>query len=201
MNQNLSLNIFPIYGNNLVMKNRKIKTLSIILFLFVCLLVPLLTSCDSMANQKELANQCLRIHIRANSNSQCDQAVKLKVRDKLTVFFEDLLVDCTSKQEAVNKIENAIGQIQKIANETLKENDFDYVSQAKITNEHFPERNYGDYIFQEGNYDALIVELGSANGDNWWCVAFPPLCFVPNGMEEKIIYKSWVKEMLDKIFS
>ena len=66
----------------------------------------------------------------------------------------------------------------------------------------FPDRKYDGYDFPEGNYDALIIYLGEGVGDNWWCVAFPPLCFVPESEGgEKIVYKSWVKEWLDKLFS
>ena len=70
-----------------------------------------------------------------------------------------------------------------------------------MNNEYFPERIYGEYTFPAGRYDALIIELGSGEGQNWWCVAFPPLCFVPNSSGgEKVVYKSWIKEILDRIF-
>ncbi|MCQ2602566.1 MAG: stage II sporulation protein R, partial [Clostridia bacterium] len=80
----------------------------------------------------------------------------------------------------------------------LKDNGFTYKSTVCVKNDYFPDREYGEYFFPAGYYDALMIYLGDGVGDNWWCVAFPPLCFVPSG--EDVVYKSWVKEKLDDIF-
>ena len=79
----------------------------------------------------------------------------------------------------------------------MAQNGFNYGSSVYIGKETFPERVYGEYTFPEGEYDSLILNLGTGKGDNWWCVAFPPLCFVPEG---EVVYKSWVKEKLDSLF-
>lgn len=182
------------------MKKTCVFAIAIISILILSAL--LLCACDDAPSQRELANECIRIHIRANSNSDCDQAVKLKVRDAITAYLTSELDGCKSKQEAKTILENEKANLVKIANNTLYANDFKYKASIALKNEHFPDRKYDGYDFPEGNYDALIIYLGEGVGDNWWCVAFPPLCFLPESTGgEKIVYKSWVKEWLDKLFS
>jgi len=170
-----------------------------VVFIMVALVAVL---CACTQNQEaSLSDECLRIHIRANSNSTEDQTVKLKVRDELTAFFTIKLELCKNKEQAYEALQNAMPEIKQIAEQTLLENDFDYGVNVTLAQEHFPDREYDNLVFPEGEYDALVVGLGTATGDNWWCVAFPPLCFVPNGDGEDIVYKSWVKELIDKIFN
>lgn len=178
------------------------------LILFVCALtISLLTctvlcSCSSTPSQQTLSNECVRIHIRANSNDDCDQQVKLLVRDEITAYLQNKLDNCRSKTDAMQTLDNEKENLVEIANSTLYNNNFTYKASIALKNEYFPDREYDDYTFPKGNYDALIIYLGEGKGDNWWCVAFPPLCFVPSTSNgEKIVYKSWVKEMLDKLFS
>ncbi len=161
-----------------------------------------LCACDvKNVSRQEIADSCIRIHIRANSNCDADQTVKLAVRDGITAYLETALVGCSDKKQAFSVLEREKGNLIKIADGTLAENGFEYKSSIRIDNEYFPVRNYDGYEFPEGNYDAVVINLGSGSGDNWWCVAFPPLCFVPDTQEgEKIVYKSWIKELLDKIF-
>ncbi len=154
-----------------------------------------------MTFQKELANQCIRIHIRANSNDESDQAIKLEVRDKITAYLQSRLASCKNKAQAKNVLEQEQDALAQIADSVLYNANFNYKATVCLKNEYFPERQYDGYCFPEGYYDALIVYLGDGVGDNWWCVAFPPLCFVPNSNNgENVVYKSWVKEWLDKTF-
>ncbi len=178
--------------------------LAIILLLFLVLSISFLSACGEMktSDVETLSASCIRIHIRANSNSTEDQAVKLKVRDAVTTYLTSALKSCKTKKQAYNTLDKNKQELVKIANSTLKQHGFEYKTTIRLNNEHFPERVYDGYDFPEGDYDALILELGTGKGDNWWCVAFPPLCFVPSGNSgEKIVYKSWIKEMLDKLFS
>lgn len=153
-------------------------------------------------NEQNIFDECIRIHIRANSNSEQDQAVKLKVRDSITSYLSVMLKDCKDKQDAVNTLNKLKQNLVNIANNTLYLNNFTYKASIVLNRDYFPAKAYGEYIFPEGEYDALIIYLGQGVGDNWWCVAFPPLCFIPsNDGEDRIVYKSWVKELLDKIFN
>ncbi|MEG2450785.1 MAG: stage II sporulation protein R [Clostridia bacterium] len=179
---------------------RKNTLFIIFAFILLSFSVVLLSACNSFS-QQQLSAECVRIHIRANSNDDCDQNVKLKVRDEITKYLTVQLEGCLDKNDAIATLSSEIPQLTAIADNTLQKHGYQYKSQVRLSNEYFPERKYDGYDFPKGNYDALIVELGSGVGDNWWCVAFPPLCFIPDsGNGEKIVYKSWIKEKLDKMF-
>lgn len=140
----------------------------------------------------------LRIHIRADSNSQSDQDVKFKVKSAVVDYLTPKLSDATTKQKAMDIVERELGNIEKVCNKTLAENGFDYVSNAKLCKENFPDRAYNGVTLSAGVYDALIIELGSGSGNNWWCVVYPPLCFVggeSNGTNQ-IVYKSKLLEII-----
>ena len=195
-------------GNNSAMKA---KLTRVILLIALSLLTTLTTACNVDSTSKEhsksadfglqrVQDSVVRIHIRANSNQELDQAVKLLVRDEITSYLGHALEGCTSKAEALCAIRNHVNNLKQIADCTLYNNGFDYKSAVSVKKEWFPVRKYNEHVFPDGVYDALIIELGSGAGDNWWCVAFPPLCFVPGGDDETVTYKSWVKEILDKIF-
>lgn len=186
------------------MKRSLIPVLAI-LFL-VALAAMLLSSCDladgvflPAKTSHDLADDVVRIHIRANSNGEEDQAVKLAVRDEITAYLDDKLRGCEDKADAVRVLETERENLADIAQAVLYLNGFDYKVRVELKNENFPERVYGDYVFPAGDYDALMIYLGEGAGDNWWCVAFPPLCFLP-GDGEDVVYSSWVKELLDRIF-
>ena len=189
---------FNLRGNNKDMKTQTICIIAVFLCLFFALS---LTACNIPSSLGgNIFGNVVRIHIRANSNNEIDQAVKLKVRDEITLYLGDVLQNCKDKNEALSKIKQSMPKLEEIANTTLERNNFDYSSSVSVDKSYFPEKEYDGYIFPEGTYDALIIELGTGEGDNWWCVAFPPLCFVPDGGEGEIVYKSWVKEILDEIF-
>ena len=160
-----------------------------------------LTACGSLSLDGDIADKVVRIHIRANSNNPLDQQVKLAVRDEITTYLTEVLDGCKTKSQSLSTIKNHLDELTKIADKTLYYHGFDYKSAVSVKKELFPDKTYDGLNFPEGVYDALIIELGTGDGDNWWCVAFPPLCFVPEGDGEKVEYKSWVKEIIDKIFN
>jgi len=149
-------------------------------------------------NSPSEADDYLRIHIRANSNDEDDQAVKYVVRDGVINFLTPLLADCSDKRDAYNALKNAAPSLAAEADKILKENGFSYTSRAEVRNEDFPTRIYDGITLSAGNYTALIIELGEGNGDNWWCVAYPPLCFTGS---ENVKYKSKIAEIISGFFS
>ena len=152
-------------------------------------------------NDETYASDYLRIHIRANSNSKIDQEVKYKVKDKIVETLTPLLSNALTKQDAVNIVNNNISLIEQTANGVLKNNNFSYVSKAQIKSEYFPTRTYESLTLSGDVYDALIVELGNAKGDNWWCVVYPPMCFVPStDNSTNIVYKSKILEIIKNFF-
>jgi stage II sporulation protein R len=146
------------------------------------------------------AQQPLRLHVIANSNSTQDQQVKLKVRDAVLEATKDGILKCENAREAEEYIEKNLGIIIATADETLAENDFDYTAGAELGRFHFPEKSYKGVTYPEGDYEALEVRLGSGEGGNWWCVMFPPLCISEISDGEDYEYTSWFAELWSAIF-
>ncbi len=152
----------------------------------------------SQATYQDKQIEYLRVHIRANSNATIDQTVKYKVKDQVVNFLTPLFLDCTTKAQAESILNNNLYNIECIANEVLKNNNCSYECKAKLNNEYFPARAYEQVVLESGFYDALILELGEAAGNNWWCVVYPPLCFVEN--QQNVVYKSKFLEIINKLF-
>lgn len=151
-----------------------IFTLIILIFIYVFLLsinYVKAVSCN-------LSDSVLRLHIIANSNSTDDQNLKLKVRDNIIKYMNTLTSDCSNKSDVISKVSNNLDKFKEIAINTIKENGYNYNVNLEIGNFYFTTKSYGDISFPSGYYDALKIEIGEAVGQNWWCVLFPPLCFV-----------------------
>ena len=144
----------------------------------------------------------LRLHIRANSNMAIDQNIKYEVKACVVEYLTPLFCNVKSKVEAVNLVEKHTLSIKTKCDAVLREKGFNYVSNVKINNEYFPTRTYQNTTLESGYYDAVIIELGEAQGDNWWCVMYPPLCFVNNFENNmQINYKSKILEWFNSLFN
>ena len=130
------------------------------------------------AVSEDISESVFRLHVIANSDSQEDQNLKYKVRDKILEYMNEISIDCSSKDEVIALAKENQENFQDIAKKVIKENGYDYDVNVSIGNYEFPTKNYGDISLPAGNYDALRIEIGDAVGQNWWCVMFPPLCFV-----------------------
>ena len=169
------------------------------------LLIVLLTACIAAIalacgtkEQTATADAYLRVHIRADSNEAAAQAVKYKVRDAVVEFLTPTVADCTTKDTAMKKIGAKLPEIERVAERVLSENGFSYGARASLRREEFPTRIYDGATLEAGIYDALIIELGSGKGDNWWCVVYPPLCFTSgNG---NVVYRSKILDIIAKFF-
>lgn len=151
-------------------------------------------------NKTDANEEFLRIHIRANSNLEIDQNVKYKIKDKVVEYLIPILCDCQTKEQAEAALKQNFSGIESVADSILLQNGFSYRSHAKLCNEYFPTRSYQELTLEQGFYDALILELGQAKGDNWWCVVYPPLCFVSaNPTGEGVVYKSKILHIINKI--
>ena len=150
-----------------------------ILLLIVSVLFLLLSAYSYVnAVSNNLADSVFRLHVIANSDSKEDQNLKYKVRDKLIEYMNTLTNDMNSKEEVIEIAKAHLEDFKEIAQNVVKENGYNYDVNVKIGNFSFPTKTYGDISFPAGFYDALKVEIGKAEGQNWWCVMFPPLCFV-----------------------
>lgn len=127
---------------------------------------------------EDIANNVFRLHVLANSDRDEDQNLKYKVRDSLLTYMNSICKNCKNKQEAIALVQENKDVFQKIALETIRNEGYSYDVTIRIGNFEFPTKDYGDISLPAGFYDALRVEIGEAKGRNWWCVMFPPLCFV-----------------------
>lgn len=125
---------------------------------------------------ERLQSGVLRMHILANSDSKEDQELKLKVRDRLLECSEEIFGGAENLEEMKAKAEDKLGSINEIVEEVIRENGFDYGAETKLVNMEFGVREYGDITMPAGDYDALRITIGEAEGHNWWCVMYPPLC-------------------------
>ena len=157
------------------------------------IMIIILSSNGGNANE-----EYIRIHIRANSNSQVDQNVKYKVKDEVVEYLSRYVSGCKTKAEAYEAVKSKESELSSIATNVLRREGFTYSAKATLKKEEFPIRTYNDTTLDEGVYDALIIELGTGDGDNWWCVLFPPLCFVSSEetSEHNVKYKSKILEIV-----
>lgn len=127
--------------------------------------------------QEQLSTKVLRFHVIANSNSKKDQDIKLLVRDAVGTELEPLLAEATNLSDTCQIVSEHMDMIVDTAERTLKENGSMEKVQAFLTKENFPVKEYGNYEFPEGEYQALELIIGKGRGKNWWCVLYPNLCF------------------------
>ena len=153
----------------------------------------------NMGTTAQADTDYLRIHVRANSNSQTDQSIKYIVKDEVVRFITPYAAQCTDKEKAMKVISGILPEIEDVCDRVLKENGFSYKSKASVRAEEFPTRVYGDLTLESGLYDALIIELGSGTGDNWWCVIYPPLCFTSG--TASVQYRSAIMDIINKFLN
>ena len=128
--------------------------------------------------QNGIAAKVVRFHVLANSDSEADQNLKLAVRDRVLQEYGDLLETCENKEETLAALEHAKQEICETAAKEVVEQGYEYPVRVSIVREEFPFKKYDDLIFPAGVYDALRIEIGEAEGQNWWCVLYPQMCFV-----------------------
>ncbi|MBQ2835450.1 MAG: stage II sporulation protein R [Clostridia bacterium] len=156
---------------------KKILNLSLLTFLlFLYVFVSAQSYVTAVASN--LSDAVFRLHVIANSDSDEDQALKIKVRDSLLDYMNEICSNCYTKEEAITLAQEHKKDFQEIAEKTILESGFNYSVKININNFYFPTKNYGDISLPAGLYDALRVEIGEAKGQNWWCVMFPSLCFI-----------------------
>lgn len=172
------------YRYNAYPKGRKMRGIEAILLIGI-----VFTMFTTMINRtveasSEVRSETLRLHIIANSDSEEDQTLKLKVRDRILEATGELFADVSGKTEAVAAAEYSSDDIKKIAEEVIAEEGFDYSVRVEVTEMWFETRTYDEFTLPAGDYDAVRIIIGAGEGKNWWCVMYPALC-VP-GAEENI---------------
>lgn len=128
--------------------------------------------------EADVTKQVLRFHVRANSDTVVDQGLKLKVKEAVVAYIEPMLKESTSLESAIAIIEEEKGNIETIVENTMAEANASYDAKVYLTEEYFPLKEYGDLTFPAGVYQALRIDIGMAEGQNWWCVMYPTLCMI-----------------------
>lgn len=139
-----------------------------VLFLFIGLM--------PVHGESEIYDSVLRLHVIANSDSDEDQSLKLKVRDAVLEAGEDIFSDCVSREDAIAAVEENIDLIESVALNTINEEGYPYSVSVEIGEEDYPTKSYGSLCFPSGEYLSLRIVIGEGAGENWWCVLFPPMC-------------------------
>lgn len=148
--------------------------------------------------QSGIKDKLLRYHVIANSDSEEDQQVKLKVKQAVLDAIKEKLYPAKDAPQAIEIVESNKEYILKVANDVLTGEGVDYKARVEVASRYFPTKVYGDLVLPPGQYNGLIIELGNAQGKNWWCVLFPTLCFVE---PEYGVLPEESKEKLSKVLT
>ena len=144
--------------------------------LLIGMAVFLISGAVSLQNQDQLADKVVRLHILANSDSEEDQALKLRVRDRVLERATELLEQTGDRREAADVLQSHLPELERIAAEEISDCGYEYDVTAEVANTMFPTKEYDGFTLPAGEYLALRIIIGEGNGHNWWCVVFPPLC-------------------------
>lgn len=147
-----------------------------------------------------IPDEAIRFRVIAESNTKEDQETKTLVKDTLEKDLTNLLKNSNNINDTRNVLKQNQNHFENLIERTLLTNKINITYKVNFGLNYFPEKNYKGVIYEEGYYESLVITLGSGNGENWWCVLFPPLCLM-DGVEnntDEVEYKSFVKEMINK---
>lgn len=185
--------------NNLY-KKRYVLVYSLLLIIAALSILVLsnLEKQDAKKIQKGIASEVVRFHVIAHSDSKVDQELKLIIKDKLTKELEPLLKDVDSVKEARIILSENMAYIENLSRKIIASKNFNYSAKASLEYDYFPLKVYGDIALPPGKYEAVRIELGDAKGENWWCLVFPPLCFIDSTYS---VVPDSSKEQLQKVLT
>ena len=144
--------------------------------LLIALAVFLASGAAALGSREAIADKVVRLHVLANSDSEADQALKLKVRDRVLERAAELLEESENRDQAEKCLTEALPELEALAAEEIDANGYDYPVTARLEEASFPTKEYDGFTLPAGKYLALRVIIGEGAGKNWWCVVFPPLC-------------------------
>lgn len=135
-------------------------------------------------NYNEVKDSLIRFHVIANSDTNEDQALKIRVKNAVIEYLYPYLSKSSSIEESRKIIVDNEDKVKQIAQKVIEDNNYNYDVKLELSHENFPEKSYGNIVLPQGNYEAFRIIIGSGQGRNWWCVMFPPLCFVDESKAE-----------------
>lgn len=169
-----------------------------IIFILFLTLVIYIDKYDS--NYYVIPDDSIRIRIIANSDSFDDQYIKIKVKQLIEPVIEEDLSNSSSLKESRSIIKDNLNKYDSMISSYLVDNAYSDKFSISYGSNYFPEKEYKGVKYESGNYESLVIKLGSGMGDNWWCVMFPPICSLEVEENSDIEYKVFVKELFDKYF-
>ena len=164
----------------------KLNRVELSIVIGLILTIFLTSFCSFAGACSNIRRDVIRLHVLANSDSEEDQALKLQVRDRVLEETEQLFLSAQDKAEAAELVKKNLPAIQSAACQVVLENGYDYDVEVTFQNEYFTTREYDNFTLPAGRYDAVRVKIGAAQGHNWWCVMFPPLCIPAAESEQKV---------------
>ena len=170
----------------------RLKTWEMALLLGVA--IALFATSWASCRQQELETRVVRLHVLANSDSAQDQALKLDVRDAVLAQASMYLTHCHSTQQAKEVLSQHLQPLADTAAQTSAQKGYDYAVKVSLERTYFPTKVYADFSLPAGEYQGLRVEIGRAEGHNWWCVVFPPLCFSSVSEQSETALRSGLTE-------
>ncbi len=135
-------------------------------------------------NYNDVKDSLIRFHVIANSDSDEDQQLKLKVKNKVIEYLYPYLSESKSLDDSRQIIKDNMDEVKMLAEEVIREEGYNYKVNIQLSRENFPDKSYGNIVLPQGNYEAFRIIIGEGEGRNWWCVMFPPLCFVDESKAE-----------------
>ena len=149
-----------------------------------------------------IPNSAIRVRVVPNSNSVVDQNMKDKVKKYVSNYMSIKLNNITDVDKARKVINDSLDELNKDIRNIFIDNGYNMNYKISFGSNHFPNKVYKGVVYNEGDYESLVVYIGEARGDNWWCVLFPPLCLLEADESDtgEVEYRSFVKDMIDKIF-
>ena len=155
---------------------KKICVLAGILIAFI--ITGIVVNVKQQEMQQELAKEVFRFHVLANSDSKDDQDLKMQVKEAVIAYIKRELPESESVEMTKHFASTHTKELEEVALQVIQREGYDYPVSAKVTTCDFPDKTYGDITFPAGTYEALRIEIGKAQGQNWWCVLYPNLCFI-----------------------
>lgn len=171
----------------------------IIIFILVVLSLIFLVN-NNVSSDTIIPDKAIRFRVIGNSNTVYDQNIKIQIRNILQNKILELTKDTNSIDEVRNTIEEHQKELYELTNNKLKELNYNKPFKMNYGFNYFPKKKYKGVTYKEGNYESLVVTLGDGEGDNFWCVIFPPLCMAEVEDTGEVEYKFFIKEIIDKYF-
>lgn len=146
----------------------------------------------------KIPDEAIRLRVVANSNSNYDQSIKIKVKNEIEKELYSILKNTKGINDARNSINSNLTSIDNKVNLLLKQENYNLGYSINFGYNYFPEKKFKGITYEEGMYESLLINLGEAKGNNWWCVLFPPLCLLEAEESEEVEYKVFIKELIEK---